>query len=112
MMIYKLVIKRANGTVYWAEQFNSQAELNKWLAEEKTRPYWDAAWSVEISALDLEITKTPEQQIQEARRKEYPALTDFADAFVKMHLGDKAEMDAYVAKCVAVKTKYPLPEKK
>lgn len=40
------------------------------------------------------------------RKMEYPPITDYLDAVVK---GDKAQIDAYIAACKAVKTKYPKP---
>jgi hypothetical protein len=41
------------------------------------------------------------------RQSEYPPATDYLDAVVK---GDQAQIDAYIAACQAVKTKYPKPE--
>jgi len=41
------------------------------------------------------------------REKEYPNLLDYIDGVVK---GDQAQIDAYIAACQAVKTKYPKPE--
>jgi hypothetical protein len=41
------------------------------------------------------------------RQAEYPPYTDYLDAVVK---GDQAQIDAYIAACQAVKTKYPKPE--
>ena len=41
------------------------------------------------------------------RVKEYPPITDYIDGVVK---GDQAQIDAYIAACQAVKTKYPKPE--
>lgn len=40
----------------------------------------------------------------EKRRAEYPPITDYLDAVVK---GDQAGIDAYIAACQAVKSKYP-----
>lgn len=39
-----------------------------------------------------------------ARAAEYPPLTDYVDGVVK---GDQAQIDKYIADCLAVKTKYP-----
>jgi hypothetical protein len=39
-----------------------------------------------------------------ARRASYPPIEDYLDAVVK---GDQAQIDAYVAACLAVKAKYP-----
>ena len=41
------------------------------------------------------------------RQAEYPPAADYLDAVVK---GDQAQIDAYIAACQAVKTKYPKPE--
>jgi Rieske Fe-S protein len=41
------------------------------------------------------------------RQKEYPPVTDYLDGVVK---GNQAQIDAYIAACQAVKTKYPKPE--
>jgi hypothetical protein len=40
----------------------------------------------------------------EKRRAEYPSVLDYVDGVVK---GDQAQIDAYIAKCRAVKAKYP-----
>ena len=41
------------------------------------------------------------------RMKEYPPVTDYLDGVVK---GNQAQIDAYIADCLAVKAKYPKPE--
>ena len=41
------------------------------------------------------------------RAAEYPPITDYLDGVVK---GDQEQIDAYIAACQAVKTKYPKPE--
>lgn len=41
------------------------------------------------------------------RAFEYPPITDYIDGVVK---GDQAQIDAYIAACLAVKAKYPKPE--
>ena len=38
------------------------------------------------------------------RAAEYPPMTDYLDGVVK---GDQAQIDAYIAACLAVKDKYP-----
>lgn len=38
------------------------------------------------------------------RAKEYPPITDYLDGIVK---GDQAQIDKYIADCLAVKAKYP-----
>jgi hypothetical protein len=41
------------------------------------------------------------------RAAEFPPITDYLDGVVK---GDQEQIDAYIAACQAVKTKYPKPE--
>ena len=43
---------------------------------------------------------------QRRRKLEYPPITDYLDAVVK---GDQEQIDEYIAKCLAVKQKYPKP---
>jgi hypothetical protein len=38
------------------------------------------------------------------RIQEYPPMTDYLDGIVK---GDQAQINKYIADCLAVKTKYP-----
>ena len=40
----------------------------------------------------------------EKRQAEYPPFTDYLDGIAK---GDQAQIDKYIADCLAVKTKYP-----
>jgi hypothetical protein len=40
----------------------------------------------------------------EKRAAEYPPMTDYLDGIAK---GDQAQIDKYIADCLAVKTKYP-----
>jgi len=47
------------------------------------------------------------KQYQRNRALEYPSYTDYLDGVVK---GDQEQIDAYIAACQAVKTKYPKPE--
>jgi len=41
---------------------------------------------------------------QELRRAAYPPASDYLDGVVK---GNQAQIDAYIATCLAVKAKYP-----
>ena len=40
------------------------------------------------------------------RQAEYPPITNWVDGMVK---GDQAQINKYIADCLAVKTKYPKP---
>jgi len=46
-------------------------------------------------------------QYQRNREREYPPLTELADALYHQQNGDDTKMTAYLAKCEAVKQKYP-----
>ena len=59
------------------------------------------AFNIEGKARKAELDKT---QYQRDRAKEYPAIEDYLDGVVK---GDQAQIDKYIADCLAVKEKYP-----
>jgi hypothetical protein len=46
-------------------------------------------------------------EYQRKREREYPPLTELADALYHQQNGDDTKMTAYLAKCEAVKQKYP-----
>lgn len=46
-------------------------------------------------------------EYQRLRAAEYPPITDYLDGVVK---SDSAQIDKYIADCLAVKAKYPKPE--
>jgi len=47
------------------------------------------------------------QDYARKRKPEYPPMTDYIDGIVK---GDQAQVDKYIADCLAVKEKYPKGE--
>ena len=49
----------------------------------------------------------PKYNYFDRRRKAYPNLSEFADAYYWAQKGDNTKMDEYVAKCDAVKEKFP-----
>ena len=53
---------------------------------------------------DALLPKPAELTYAQKRAAEYPPYTDYLDGLVK---GDQAQMDKYVADCLAVKVKYP-----
>ena len=61
---------------------------------------------VEIDLASVNAWVDPEAY-KYKRAAEYPPITDYLDGIVK---GDQAQIDAYIAACQAVKTKYPKPE--
>lgn len=46
----------------------------------------------------------PAPTYDQLRAAEYPPMTDYLDGIVK---GDQAQIDKYIADCLAVKAKYP-----
>ena len=73
---------------------------------EGQRAKWNGAWVFE----DIPVPEpTPDPELVEPtyvqkRAAEYPPMADYLDGVVK---GDQAQIDAYVAACLAVKAKYP-----
>ena len=61
--------------------------------------------------IDAEILRlqTEYDALEYARKRapEYPPLTELADALYHQQNGDDTKMTAYIAKCEAVKQKYP-----
>lgn len=67
----------------------------------------------EIEAIYQEYVKYKASVLyQEKRAPEYPPVQEGLDALVHKELGDPGPWNEYVAKCVAVKDKYPQPEAK
>ena len=58
----------------------------------------EAQWN-QIKADD-----TPVPGYRDLRAREYPPIADYLDGIVK---GDQAQIDKYIADCLAVKAKYP-----
>lgn len=69
---------------------------------------WDGSWVFEKI---LQTTPQSEPVVDpyvktyaDKRAAEYPSMADYLDGVVK---GDQAQIDAYIAACLAVKAKYP-----
>ena len=63
--------------------------------------------SVQITdaeAAAISAANAPVLTYAQKRVAEYPPMADYIDGIVK---GDQAQVDAYVAACLAVKAKYP-----
>lgn len=62
-----------------------------------------------VSITETEADEIRQQQVTPVsyatkRMQEYPSIYEYIDGIVK---GDQAQVDKYVADCLAVKTKYP-----
>jgi hypothetical protein len=65
--------------------------------------------SVQITDEEAEAIRAanaPVLTYAQKRAAEYPPMADYLDGIAK---GDQAQVDAYVAACLAVKAKYPKP---
>jgi len=62
--------------------------------------------SVQITDAEAEALrpKPPEPTYAQLRAAEYPPMTDYLDGIAK---GDTAQVNTYIAACLAVKAKYP-----
>lgn len=74
---------------------------------EGKRAKWNNEWVFEdIPQPEPEPQPKPLTYAQK-RAAEYPPITDYLDGIVK---SDQAQIDAYIAACLAVKAKYPKSE--
>jgi len=69
-----------------------------------TAPVTEEQIATELTRLQQEYE---DNEYQRLRSKEYPPLTDLADALYHQSKGDETKLTAYLAKCEAVKQKYP-----
>lgn len=65
--MFELIIKYANGSVYWVERFQTQTELENWLASERTRPYWKSEFTTET--VDHTPPPPTQQEIDDATQR-------------------------------------------
>ncbi len=65
-----------------------------------------ASWAVFDIPAPIEPVQEPTQEptYQQLRMMEYPPMADYLDGIVK---GDTAQVEAYIAACLAIKAKYP-----
>jgi hypothetical protein len=64
------------------------------------------AGSVAITDAEAEALRPQPAELTYAQKRaaEYPPMTDYLDGIAK---GDQAQIDKYIADCLAVKAKYP-----
>jgi hypothetical protein len=65
---------------------------------------WEGQWVFEVIPEPEPAPPPKELTYAEKREREYPTMLDYLDGVVK---GDQAQIDAYIAACLAVKAKYP-----
>jgi hypothetical protein len=74
---------------------------------EGQRAKWDGVWVLENIPQPEPEPEPAEPYVEtyaDKRAAEYPPMADYLDAVVK---GDQAQIDIYIAACLAVKAKYP-----
>lgn len=74
--------------------------------KEGTPQLVDGSWVQTFDITDASYDEMLERIIG-LRAREYPPMSDYLDGIVK---GDKAQVDKYIADCLAVKAKYPKPQ--
>ena len=75
-----------------------------WLDSPKHEFYLPVG-SIQITDAEAQsLRPVSTQTYAQNRAAEYPSMTDYLDGVVK---GDQAQIDKYIADCLAVKTKYP-----
>lgn len=86
-------------TSSWVLRGGDYASI-EWLDEVHPKPT-EAEIAAEVARLQAEYDAN---EYQRKRALEYPPITDYIDGVVK---GDQAQIDAYIAACLAVKAKHP-----
>lgn len=91
--------KDADNKLFWLDEGDDPAV---WLPQ--CTPITDA----EADAIRAQEAQAAEAVLTYAqkRAREYPSFIEYIDGVVK---GDQAQIDAYIAACLAVKAKYPKP---
>ena len=95
---YTLILSVFYMDKQWSINENNYDTL-QWLSDtpKPTQAELDSQWNAVQAYVDAHayIAK---------RASEYPPITDYIDGVVK---GDQAQIDKYIADCLAVKAKYP-----
>ncbi len=68
---------------------------------EQVNGVWKQTWIVSDASYEEHLAR-----VLAARSAEYPPMSDYLDGVVKQ---DQAQIDKYIADCLAVKVKYPKP---
>jgi len=71
---------------------------------------WNNGWVFELipePEPEAQVDPKANWTYAQYRASEYPFITEYLDGVVK---GDQAQINKYIADCLAVKAKYPKPE--
>ena len=72
--------------------------------DEKDKPDYKTCQQKEDEKIQAEQERYDNASYDIKRLREYPSFIDYLDGIVK---GDQAQIDKYIADCLAVKDKYP-----
>ena len=97
----EIAITNLSPSAKWRLEGADYANI-EWLSSNIQKPTKEAL-DAEIARLQAEYDA---KEYQRNRAKEYPSITDYLDGVVK---GDQAQINKYIADCMAVKEKYPKP---
>jgi hypothetical protein len=67
----------------------------------------EVQWAADQAAYAAAAIAAAAVAYKAQRAAEYPSMADYLDGIVK---GDTAQVQTYIAACLAVKAKYPKPE--
>lgn len=83
----------------WAINNDSDYDTLDWhdSSPKPTKDELDALWQATLEKINANAYK-------ELRAREYPPITDYLDGLVK---NDQAQIDKYIADCLAVKARHP-----
>lgn len=98
--VYHAVHSLLGGAYFVMVGDDAYENITQWFVD--TPPTKEAVLA-EAARLQAEYGRT---EYQRKRAAEYPPMSDYLDGVVK---GDQAQIDKYIADCLAVKAKYPKP---
>jgi len=87
-------------------QYYKDTENNLHWLESTEFEYYLPSGCVPITDEEADALRPKPAELTYAQQRiaEYPPMTDYLDGVVK---GDQAQIDKYIADCLAVKAKYP-----
>lgn len=98
--MFKLIIRKGDGSHYWTEHFNKQNQLEKWLAEEMTRPYWKQEFTTEIIDQTPPPPSAEEIAEKEAEKVEQEQTRVFLKGLRKSDLTDVDKCASAIMKII------------
>jgi hypothetical protein len=100
----KVIVKNLEGIETHGAEMEDPAS---WIEEGVAQNWWGLPGDYELEVIDLDHdAEWILAQCYAKRVSEYPPASDWLDGLVKK---DQAQMDKYIADCLAVKAKYPKP---